>query len=76
VSVVSLFENLLTKLPYSLPVRWNDKKIVVLDTVTIEPPYDADDCKVADAKKNAKQLARVKELVRTEREKVAGRRGG
>lgn len=55
-------------------MHWNDKKIVVLDNVTIEPPYDADDCKAAP--KHAKQLERVKDLVRREREKVAGRRGG
>lgn len=64
----------LTRLHCRLPVRWNDKKIVVLDNVTIEPPYDADDCKAPA--KHSKQLERVRELVRREREKVAGRRGG
>ncbi len=45
----------------------------------IDPPYEVDDCKAPS--KHAKQLERVKELVRLEREKMpkdtaVGRRGG
>jgi hypothetical protein len=57
-----------------LPVRWNDKSIVVLDNVIIEPPYGVEDCKAPT--KHGKQLERVKDLVRREKEKGGNRRGG
>jgi hypothetical protein len=62
-----------------LPVRWQNKSIVVLDSVLIEPPYGVEDCKAPA--KHAKQLERVKELVRNEQEKLQkenalSRRGG
>jgi len=52
---------------------------VVLDSVLIEPPYAAENCKAPQ--KNHKELQRVKELVTREREKLTkdntlGRRGG
>jgi hypothetical protein len=64
---------------YSLPVRWQNKSIIVLDNVIIEPPYGMEDCKAPS--KHAKQLERVKELVKNEQEKMQkdntlGRRGG
>lgn len=50
-----------------------------MDNVLIEPPYGVNDCKAPA--KNAKQLERVKELVKNEQEKTQkdntlGRRGG
>lgn len=62
-----------------LPVRWHNKSIFVLDSVLIEPPYGVEDCKAPA--KNAKQLERVRELVRNEQERMQkdntlGRRGG
>jgi len=47
--------------------------------VLIEPPYSVEDCKAPV--KHAKQLERVKELVKNEQEKMQkdntlGRRGG
>lgn len=63
----------------SLPVRWHEKSIIVMDNVLIEPPYGVNDCKAPP--KNAKQLERVKELVKNEQEKsqkdnTLGRKGG
>jgi protein LSM12 len=63
----------------SLPARWNNKSIIVLDNVVIEPPYGVEDCKAPP--KHVKQLERVKELVKNELERVQkdntlGRRGG
>lgn len=62
-----------------LPVRFSERTIVVLDSVLIEPPYAAENCKAPQ--KNHKELQRVKELVTREREKLTkdntlGRRGG
>jgi protein LSM12 len=63
----------------SLPVHWHNKSIIVMDNVRIEPPYGVEDCKAPT--KHAKQLERVKELVKNEQEKMQkdntlGRRGG
>lgn len=63
----------------SLPVSWRNKSIVVLDDVLIEPPYGVEDCRAPA--KHAKQLERVKDLVRNEQEKMQKdntlvRRGG
>jgi len=77
--VSSVGHKLFLALDKTLPVRWHNKSIIVLDNVLIEPPYDVDDCKAPS--KHVKQLERVKELVRLEREKTPkdstmGRRGG
>jgi len=42
-------------------VRWDNQNIVVLDQVTIVPPYRVDDCSAADA--NSQALQHVRKLV-------------
>lgn len=66
--VSSIGHRLFLMLDKTLPVRWHNKSIVVLDNVLIEPPYGVEDCKAPT--KHAKQLERVKELVRNEQEKL------
>jgi len=63
----------------TLPVRWHEKSIIVLDNVIIEPPYDVENCKAPI--KHDKQLQRVRELVKNElakmpKENTWDRRGG
>jgi len=77
--VSTMGHKLFLALDKTLPVRWHNKSIIVLDNVLIDPPYEVDDCKAPS--KHVKQLERVKELVRLEREKMpkdsaVGRRGG
>jgi len=77
--VTAVGHTIFLMLDKTLPVRWHNKSIIVLDNVLIEPPYDVDDCKAPT--KHAKQLERVKELVKKERAKMPkddtiGRRGG
>jgi len=64
----------------TLQVRWQGKSIVVMDAVRVDPPYDVDTCK-AVLEKHAKQLERVKvlvknELLKLEMDGVVERRGG
>lgn len=64
----------------TLQVRWQGKSIVVMDAVRVDPPYDVDTCK-AILEKHAKQLERVKQLVKNallklEMDGVVERRGG
>ncbi|KAI9736840.1 MAG: hypothetical protein M1818_005891 [Claussenomyces sp. TS43310] len=64
----------------TLQVRWQNKSIVVMDNVRIEPPYNVDTCS-AESAKYAKQLERVKQLVKKESLKLEAsgaieRRGG
>ncbi|KAI9800164.1 MAG: hypothetical protein M1833_003491 [Piccolia ochrophora] len=59
----------------TLPVRWHDTSIVVLDAVMIAPPYTVEDCRAAA--KDSGALQRVKKVLDIERKKVVDRdRGG
>jgi len=42
-------------------VRWDNQNIVVLDQVTIVPPYRVDDCTASDP--NSQALQHVRKLV-------------
>ena len=44
-----------------LPCSWSNEKIIVLDEVTISPPYESQNC----AGSNQSSLSRVKKVVRT-----------
>jgi hypothetical protein len=46
---------------YSLPIRWNDKQIVVSDSVVIDPPYTVNDTKAPSDKRIA--LPQIKKVV-------------
>jgi hypothetical protein len=45
----------------SLPTRWNDKQIVVSDSVVIDPPYTVNDTKAPADKRVA--LPQIKKVV-------------
>ncbi|KAI9769046.1 MAG: hypothetical protein M1839_003809 [Geoglossum umbratile] len=60
----------------TLPSRWHEARIIVLDTVMIYPPYEVENCK---AEKDSTALQRVKMVLGEERKKLAdrmGRKGG
>jgi len=60
----------------TLPSRWHEARIIVLDTVMIYPPYEVENCK---AEKDSTALQRVKKVLGEERKKIAdrmGRKGG
>ncbi|KAJ2510978.1 hypothetical protein GGI11_005276 [Coemansia sp. RSA 2049] len=48
----------------TLPCRWNQGKIVVLDEVSIEPPYDVDNCR--ELTEGSFSLQRVKKVLQGE----------
>jgi len=77
--VSNLGHKIFLALAKTLPVRWHNDSIIVLDNVLIEPPYGVHNCKAPA--KQLKQLERVKELVKNELAKMPndttiGRRGG
>lgn len=55
----------------TLPVRWSNQSIVVLDEVIIHPPYTLDACKAPTSAQNA--LARVKMVLEGERRRLPTR---
>ncbi|KAK9469731.1 anticodon-binding domain-containing protein [Lipomyces arxii] len=61
-------QNLYDALARTLPVRWLNKAIYVLEEVKIEPPYTADSCLASDPESIA--LARVKKVVDGERRRL------
>ena len=44
-------------------VRWDGQNIIVMDQVTIHPPYSLDDCKSSSSTKALNALSHVKKLV-------------
>ncbi|KAI9789034.1 MAG: hypothetical protein M1816_006389 [Peltula sp. TS41687] len=55
----------------TLPVRWHDQAIIVLDVVLIDPPYGPEDCRSPSADNTA--LQRVKKVLEMEKRKVVHR---
>ncbi|KAI8324204.1 hypothetical protein GQ54DRAFT_296341 [Martensiomyces pterosporus] len=53
----------------TLPCRWTENKIIVLDEVVIEPPYGVDNCKVLSAASFS--LQRVKKVLQGELSRLA-----
>ncbi|KAI7872674.1 anticodon-binding domain-containing protein [Spinellus fusiger] len=53
----------------TLPCRWSNDTIVVLDEVLIAPPYTIDHCKANSS--SAASLARVKKVLEGERRRLA-----
>ncbi|KNC87703.1 hypothetical protein SARC_00209 [Sphaeroforma arctica JP610] len=49
----------------TLPCAWDDRNIIVLDTITITPPYTPDDC----SGDNIYMLQRVQKVIGHERAK-------
>ncbi|CAG8593564.1 5710_t:CDS:2 [Ambispora leptoticha] len=53
----------------TLPVRWAEEKIVVLDEVVINPPYDLENCKANSSASGS--LARVKKVLEGEKKRLS-----
>lgn len=64
-------QDIFNALERTLPTRWHETSIVVLDSVMIAPPYRVEDCK-APPNQNA-ALTRVKKVLEMERKKIADR---
>ncbi|KAI9673902.1 MAG: hypothetical protein M1817_002108 [Caeruleum heppii] len=54
----------------TLPVRWNEQNIMVLDSIVIAPPYCVEDCHATDKQAGA-ALQRVAKVLEMERKKIA-----
>jgi hypothetical protein len=52
----------------TLPCRWHEKSIIVVDEVRIDPPYTVENCRADDP--SVKSLGLVKKIVRGVREKI------
>ncbi|CAG8535321.1 6993_t:CDS:2 [Ambispora gerdemannii] len=53
----------------TLPVRWVEEKIVVLDEVIINPPYDLENCKAGSSASGS--LARVRKVLEGEKKRLS-----
>ncbi|KAK9369715.1 anticodon-binding domain-containing protein [Lipomyces kononenkoae] len=67
VGVTQDAQDLFDALAKTLPVRWLDKCILVLEEVKIDPPYTPESC---SAKSDSPALARVKKVVDGERRRL------
>lgn len=54
----------------TMPVRWQDKTIVVLEEVSIDSPYGVDNCRVDNLKDHKSALERVKKVLQAERQRL------
>ncbi|KAI9720616.1 MAG: hypothetical protein M1812_002796 [Candelaria pacifica] len=64
-------QDIFNALERTLPTRWHETSIVVLDSVMIAPPYRVEDCKTPQNQQAA--LTRVKKVLEMERKKIADR---
>jgi len=54
-----------------MPCSWNNKSIVVMDEVTISPPYNAENCKMVPGKSVQESiLERVQKVLELEKKKI------
>lgn len=70
---ICLIINLLLLLT-SLPCRWHEKSIIVMDEVRIDPPYTVESCRAKNEASSA--LALVQKMVAGAREKLGEVKGG
>ncbi|KAJ8655761.1 hypothetical protein O0I10_008647 [Lichtheimia ornata] len=68
VGVTKEAQDIFDALSKTLPCRWSNDTIVVLDEVLIQPPYDVDSCKANSS--SASSLARVKKVLEGERRRL------
>jgi len=63
--VPSIAQHLFFKILQTLnEVEWNDKKIVVMNSVIISPPYDVNSCTCKNGENNSQALEHVKKIVK------------
>eukprot|EP00013_Stygamoeba_regulata_P019171 CAMPEP_0177660290 /NCGR_PEP_ID=MMETSP0447-20121125/17948_1 /TAXON_ID=0 /ORGANISM="Stygamoeba regulata, Strain BSH-02190019" /LENGTH=186 /DNA_ID=CAMNT_0019165319 /DNA_START=178 /DNA_END=738 /DNA_ORIENTATION=- len=62
-------QQLFNQLCKTLPCKWDQKTIVVMDEIRVTPPYTADSC--AGPKDSAAVLARVRRVLTGERARLA-----
>ena len=54
----------------TLPCRWAEQSIVVMDEILLEPPYAASDCRLLHGSGSTPSLQRVKKVLEGERRKM------
>ncbi|MCJ1363370.1 hypothetical protein MMC16_002477 [Acarospora aff. strigata] len=57
----------------TLPTRWSEQSIVVLDAVVIKPPYRIEDCVAGQGQGQQGALGRVRKVLEMERKRLADR---
>ncbi|KAF9121191.1 hypothetical protein BGW39_010777 [Mortierella sp. 14UC] len=72
VGVTTFGQEIFNALHKTLPCRWHDNQIIVMDEVIISPPYDPDHCRAGASSTSV--LARVKKVLEGERSRLANGR--
>ncbi|ORX68439.1 hypothetical protein BCR32DRAFT_107834 [Anaeromyces robustus] len=71
VGVTEEAQQIFDALSKTMPCSWNNKSIVVMDEVTISPPYSAENCKMVPGKSVQESiLERVQKVLELEKKKI------
>lgn len=71
VGVTEEAQQIFDALSKTMPCSWNNKSIVVMDEVTISPPYNAENCKMVPGKSVQESiLERVQKVLELEKKKI------
>ncbi|ORX34878.1 hypothetical protein BCR36DRAFT_588540 [Piromyces finnis] len=71
VGVTEEAQQIFDALSKTMPCSWNNKSIVVMDEVTISPPYNAESCKMVPGKTVQESIIeRVQKVLELEKKKI------
>ncbi|OUM62414.1 hypothetical protein PIROE2DRAFT_44329 [Piromyces sp. E2] len=71
VGVTEEAQQIFDALSKTMPCSWNNKSIVVMDEVTISPPYNAENCKMVPGKTVQESIIeRVQKVLELEKKKI------
>ncbi len=63
-------QSIFDALSKTLPVLWDDDKIVVMDEILISPPYKPESCALLPGKSAETSLMRIRKVLQGERARL------